>query len=185
MTSPIAQNAILSLQWTLTQITHKISHALGKCTVSGSTTRIHYMEEKGSATSWLLLQQKTCSVLNKMLSDSVDQSHCFGGDSSFRINWSWRPCFSETWAHICQNTWRHTPENKSWNSTQNHTMAMFLNQLITVNRKILLRKITSRILGHCCHKFVAFKWILTKHNIINEPTVVNAQPEGAGENTWT
>lgn len=48
-------------------------------TVSGSPTRVHYMKGKRSETTWLLLQQKTYNVLDKMLSDSVDRSHCFGG----------------------------------------------------------------------------------------------------------
>lgn len=56
---------------------------------------------------------------------------------------------------------------------------------MTINRKILLRQITWRILGHWCDKSVAFKWILAQNNIINEPVVLNAQPEGAGENIWT
>jgi len=50
MTSPFVLNAILSLQRTLTQITYKINRALGKCTVSGSPTRVHDMKEKRSET---------------------------------------------------------------------------------------------------------------------------------------
>jgi len=156
-------------------------------TVSGSPIRVHDMKEKRFETTWLLLQQKTYSVLNTTLSDSADRSHCFegGGGSSFRKKWRWRSCFSETSAHICQTILRHMPENKSWKMTQNHTTKMFLNQLMTINRKILLRQITSQILGHCCDKFVAFKWILAQNNTINEPFVLNAQPDGAGENIWT
>ena len=155
-------------------------------TVSGSTTRVYYMKEKRSEKTWLLLQQKTYKVLDTTPSDSVNRSHCFGGgNSSFRINWRWRPFFSETSAHICQTTRRHIPENKSWKLTQNHTTTIFLYQLMTNNRKIFLRQITSRTLGHCCDKFVAFKRILAQNNIINEPIVVNSQPEGAGENIWT
>ena len=46
-------------------------------------------------------------------------------------------------------------------------MTMFLYQLMTINKKILLRQITSMTLSHCCDKFVAFKWILAQNNIIN------------------
>ena len=60
-------------------------------------------------------------------------------------------------------------------------MTMLLFKLLNINREILLRQITPGILGHYCHQFVAFKLILTQNNIINEPTVVHAQPEGAGE----
>jgi len=54
-------------------------------TVSGSPTRVYYMKEKRSEATWLLLQQKTYNVLDTMLSDSHDRSHCFawrGGSHS-------------------------------------------------------------------------------------------------------
>ena len=74
--SPFVLNAILSLQRTLTQITHKINHALGKCSLQ--LTHSCTLYERKEICDDLASASTEDLQRPEYDADSVDRSHCFG-----------------------------------------------------------------------------------------------------------